>query len=104
MSRTLLLSGDRAEFSALCFDTKTKKVILLGSYAAPKNASWVEFLSSQGDTKHFIGLSETEDLGWLYSFEINEVQKTCQITSREPTSGDPAHCKNHSRKSKLVYN
>lgn len=102
MSRTLLLSGDRAEFSTLSFDTETKELTLLGSYAAPKNASWVEFLLSQGDTKHFIGLSETEDLGWLYSFEIDEAQKTCQITSREPTSGDPSHCNILFKRAKTV--
>ena len=92
MKRHLLISGDRSCFTTLSFDPKKEELILVANYPAPYNASWVEPSSSRGDVDRLIGLSEGEESGLLYTFEIDHSQKTCSITSQQPTLGAPAHC------------
>ncbi|SPO00334.1 uncharacterized protein DNG_03179 [Cephalotrichum gorgonifer] len=91
MKRTLLISGERADFTTLSLDLDKKKLSLVANYPAPSNASWVEPSSSHGDVDRLIGLSEIEESGLLYTFEIDHAQKTCRITSQQPTLGAPGH-------------
>lgn len=93
MKPTLLISGDRADFTTLALDVERKKLSLVANYPAPANASWVEPTSSHGDVDRLVGLSEGEESGLLYTFEINHAQKTCKITSQKPTLGAPGHSK-----------
>lgn len=93
MKPTLLISGDRANFTTLTLDLEKTELSLVANYPAPENASWVEPASSHGDVDCLIGLSEGEDFGLLYTFEIDHAQKTCKITSQQPTLGAPGHCK-----------
>lgn len=92
MQPKILISGDRANFTTLSFDLITKELSVLANYAAPDNASWVEPLSSHGSLDHLVGLSEGEEAGLVYSFEIDHAQETCKITSQQPTLGSPGHC------------
>lgn len=93
MSYTILLSGDRANFTTVSFDANQKKLAVTANYPSPFNASWVEPSSSLGPTDRLIGLSEGIESGSLYTFEIDHQQKTCKITSLQTTLGAPAHCK-----------
>lgn len=88
----LLLSGDRADFTTLALDLDKKKLSILANYAAPYNASWIEPVSSQGSVDQLLGLSEGDDAGLLYSFEVDHAHKACKITSQQPTLGAPGHC------------
>lgn len=93
MKRTLLVSGDRANFTTLALDTEKGELSVVANYPAPYNVSWVEPSSSAGGVDRLVGLSEGEESGLLYTFEINHEQKSCKITSQQPTLGAPAHCK-----------
>lgn len=93
MKRTLLVSGQRANFTTLSLDVDKRELSILAEYPGPFNVSWVEPSSSQGHVDRLIGLSEGEDSGLLYTFEIDHTQKTCNITSQKSTLGAPAHCK-----------
>lgn len=92
MKHKLLISGLRANFTTLVFNPSEKEVNVSANYAAPVNASWVELVSSQGSVDRLVGLSEDDEQGLLYSFEIDHERKECNITSRQPTLGAPAHC------------
>lgn len=92
MIQRLLVSGDRSTFTTLAFDPDKKKLSILGEYAAPFNASWIEPVSYRGQVDGLVGLSEGDDSGLLYSFEIDHARSTCKITSQQPTLGAPAHC------------
>lgn len=92
MKRTLLISGQRANFTTLSLDLDKRELSVVASYASPYNVSWVEPLSLNGQKDRFIGLSEGEEAGLLYTFEIDHVQKTCRLTSQQLTLGAPAHC------------
>ncbi|OJJ96651.1 hypothetical protein ASPACDRAFT_63549 [Aspergillus aculeatus ATCC 16872] len=91
MHYKLLLSGDRADFTTLALDLDKKKLSILANYAAPYNASWVEPVTSQGSVDQLLGLSEGDDAGLLYSFEVDHAHKACKITSQQPTLGAPGH-------------
>ena len=93
MKDQILVSGERANFTTLEFDSDQKRLSVLANYGAPYNASWVERSSSQGSIDRFIGLSEGIKSGLLYTFEIDHTQKTCKITSQQSTLGAPGHCK-----------
>lgn len=93
MARRLLLSGDRADFTVLRLDTERESLSVEGSYEAPHNASWIEPVFSEGDVSGFVGLSEGDDEGLLYTFVNDDNERTCVITSNQQTSGAPAHCK-----------
>lgn len=92
MKRTLLISGQRANFTTLSLDIDKRELNILADYPGPFNVSWVEPSSSHGDVDRLIGLSEGDDSGLLYTFQIDHAQKTCNITSQKPTLGAPAHC------------
>lgn len=92
MKPTLLISGNRAHFTTLALDLEKKELSIVANYPAPTNASWVEPSSSDGDICRLVGLSEDDESGLLYTFEIDHAQKTCKITSQQPTLGAPAHC------------
>lgn len=92
MKRTLLISGNRAHFTTLALDLENKELSFVANYPAPANASWVEPSSSDGDISRLVGLSEDDESGLLYTFEIDHAQKTCEITSQQSTLGAPAHC------------
>lgn len=92
MKRTLLISGNRADFTVLEVDLDEKALTVVSNFPAPFNVSWVERASSQGWLDHLIGLSEGTESGLLYTFDIDHAQKSCQITSQQPTLGAPAHC------------
>ncbi|KAH0847486.1 hypothetical protein FOPE_00869 [Fonsecaea pedrosoi] len=91
MRPILLLSGDRANFTTLTLDLDRKELSVAANYPGPYNVSWVEPSSSQGDLDRLVGLSEGLETGLLYTFEIDQTQKTCKITSQQPTLGAPAH-------------
>lgn len=93
MAYRLLVSGDRSSFTILAFDPATTTLRSTADYTAPYNASWVEPVSSHSNIDSLIGLSEGDDAGLLYSFEIDHTRKTCRITSQQPTLGAPAHCR-----------
>lgn len=93
MPYRLLLSGQRSCFTSVAFDEKTKKLDILADYQAPYNASWVEPWASNDSLTQLIGLSEGDDSGLLYTFEIDHSRASCRITSQQPTRGAPAHCK-----------
>lgn len=93
MKPTLLISGDRANFTTLSLDVAKRQLSLVANYPAPENASWVEPASSHGDVDRLVGLLEGEESGLLYTFEIDHEQKRCKITSQQPTLGAPGHCK-----------
>lgn len=93
MKRKLLISGLRADFTTLSLDSDEKNLEILANYAAPFNASWIEHISSQGDVDNLYGLSEDDDAGLIYTFQIDHTQISCVITSQQPTLGAPAHCK-----------
>lgn len=93
MKRTLLISGQRANFTTLSLDVDKRELSILAEYPAPYNVSWVEPWSSNGDVDRLIGLSEGTESGLLYTFEIDHARKRCNITSQKSTLGDPAHCK-----------
>lgn len=93
MKRTLLISGQRANFTTLSLDIDKRELSILAEYPAPFNVSWVEPWSSHGDFDRLIGLSEGAESGLLYTFEIDHARKRCNITSQKSTLGDPAHCK-----------
>lgn len=99
----LLISGDRANFTTLALDLGKKQLSILANYTAPSNASWTERSSSDGRIDRLIGLSEDDESGLLYSFEIDHEQKTCNITSQKPTLGAPGHCESHSYSYWLLY-
>jgi hypothetical protein len=92
MKRTLLISGERADFTTLALDLDRKELSVLANYPGFFNVSWVERSSSQGSIDRLIGLSEGLERGLLYSFEIDHAGKTCKTTSQQPTLGAPAHC------------
>jgi hypothetical protein len=92
MSYRILISGERADFTILKFDSGKNELTVAGNYAAPFNASWIEKSSSSGSTDHLIGLSEGEESGSLYTFEIDHTKQTSKFTSQQPTTGAPAHC------------
>ncbi|KAM5344355.1 hypothetical protein ACJ41O_012892 [Fusarium nematophilum] len=89
--RTLLISGNRANFTTLTFHLDKKELSVVANYPAPENVSWVEPSSSHGGVDRLVGLSEGTESGLLYTFEINHAQKTCKLTSQRPTLGAPAH-------------
>ncbi|GKZ36835.1 hypothetical protein AbraIFM66950_008067 [Aspergillus brasiliensis] len=91
MQYRLLLSGDRADFTTLTLDLDTRELSILANYAAPYNASWVECLSSQRGLDQLVGLSEGDESGLLYSFEIDHERGACTIISQLPTLGAPGH-------------
>ncbi|KAK2600062.1 hypothetical protein QQS21_005226 [Conoideocrella luteorostrata] len=91
MKPTLLLSGDRTDFTTVAFDVEKADLRVVENYPAPFNVSWVELVSSHGGVDRLIGLSEGIESGLLYTFEIDHSQKTCKITSQQPTLGAPAH-------------
>lgn len=93
MKRKLLISGDRTEFTTLEFDDSKLDLHVLGNYKAPHNASWIERISTNGNIDQLIGLSEGDERGLLYSFEVDHIHRTCTITSCLPTLGAPGHCK-----------
>ncbi|KAJ4263381.1 hypothetical protein NW762_006200 [Fusarium torreyae] len=91
MKPSLLLSGDRANFTTLAVDLEKGEIKVAADYPAPENVSWVEPESSNGDVDRLIALSEGEESGLLFTFEIDHAKKTCNITSQQPTLGAPAH-------------
>ncbi|KAJ0104375.1 hypothetical protein J7T55_011159 [Diaporthe amygdali] len=91
MKRTLLISGKRANFTTLALDVNKKDLSIVADYPGPFNVSWVEPSSSHGDVDRLVGLSEGDDSGLLYTFEIDHAQKICNITSEKSTTGAPAH-------------
>ncbi|KAK2604478.1 hypothetical protein N8I77_007405 [Diaporthe amygdali] len=91
MKRTLLISGKRANFTTLVLDVDKKELSIVADYPGPFNVSWVEPSSSHGNVDCLIGLSEGDDSGLLYTFEIDHAQKVCKITSQKSTTGAPAH-------------
>lgn len=93
MKRTLLISGQRANFTTLALDVDKGELSTVADYPGPFNVSWVEPSSSDGGVDRLVGLSEGEESGLLYTFEIDHAQKTCSITSQKSTLGAPAHCK-----------
>ena len=93
MERTLLLSGKRADFTTLTLDLNKKELRVNANYPAPPNSSWIEPSSSHRGVDRLIGLSETKNPGLLYTFEIDHANKSCKITSQQPTLDAPAHCK-----------
>lgn len=92
MKRTLLISGHRANFTTLSLDVDKSELSIAAEYPGPFNVSWVEPSSSQGNVDRLIGLSEGDDSGLLYTFEIDHARKRCNITSQKSTLGAPAHC------------
>lgn len=93
MRPTLLISGDRADFTTLALDVDKQELSIVANYPSPFNVSWVELSSSLGTVDRLVGLSEGEESGLLYTFEIYHGEKTCKITSQKDTRGAPAHCK-----------
>lgn len=93
MKPTLLISGDRADFTTLTLDINKRELSIVANYPSPFNVSWVELSSSLGAVDRFVGLSEGEESGLLYTFEIDHEKKSCKITSQKDTGGAPAHCK-----------
>lgn len=93
MKRTLLISGHRANFTVLSFDSEKAELTAVANYPSPFNASWVEPFFSRRAVDSLIGLSEGIEDGLLYTFEIDHAKKSCRITSQQPTLGAPAHCK-----------
>ncbi|RGP63758.1 hypothetical protein FSPOR_8365 [Fusarium sporotrichioides] len=91
MKPSLLISGDRATFTTLAVDFEKGEIKIVANYPAPYNVSWAEPTGSTGYVDRLVGLSEGEDSGSLFTFEIDYTQKTCQITSQQPTLGAPAH-------------
>ena len=91
MTHKLLISGGRDNFDVLIFDSNAGTLELSHSYPAPFNASWTEPIISQGDVDSLLGLSEGDDAGLIYTFEIDHEKKRCNITSQQPTLGAPAH-------------
>ncbi|KIV98823.1 uncharacterized protein PV09_09436 [Verruconis gallopava] len=91
MFHKLLVSGDRADFTLLAFNPVNNELGVIANYKAPFNASWVEVSASTHDIDHLIGLSEGDESGLLYTFKIDHVRNTCEITSQQPTLGAPAH-------------
>lgn len=92
MPLKLLISGDRAHFTTLAFDPNKQKLKTVAHYPAPYNVSWVEPMSLQGHVDRLVGLSEGEESGLLFTFEIDHKLRQCRMTSQEPTLGAPAHC------------
>jgi hypothetical protein len=92
MSYRLLVSGERASFTTLEFDSVKKDLRVTGNYPAPFNASWIEKCSTTGNTDRLIGVSEGEEAGLLFTFEIENAGQTCKFTGEQPTLGAPAHC------------
>lgn len=90
--RRLLISGDRTDFTTLEFDTANKNLRILANYAAPPNTSWTEHWSSHFGVDNLIGISEQDESGLLFAFQIDHNQKSCQITSQQQTPAGPAHC------------
>lgn len=93
MSYKLLVSGERADFTTLALDVDQKELRVLANYPAPANASWVEPCKSNGRLDRLIGLSERDESGLLYTFEVDHEREACRITSQQPTLGAPGHCK-----------
>ncbi|KAL4799014.1 Lactonase, 7-bladed beta-propeller-domain-containing protein [Aspergillus venezuelensis] len=91
MAYKLLLSGERADFTTVDFDVDKKELRVLANYPAPFNASWVEPASSQGGVDSLIGLSEGDEAGLLFTFDIDHAREACTITSQQPTLGAPGH-------------
>ncbi|KAF5589948.1 hypothetical protein FPCIR_6577 [Fusarium pseudocircinatum] len=91
MKPSILLSGDRANFTILAVDLEKGEIKIVADYPAPENVSWVEPEFSTGNIDRLIGLSEGEESGLLFTFEIDHSKKICNITSRQPTLGAPAH-------------
>ncbi|RSL45008.1 hypothetical protein CEP54_014454 [Fusarium duplospermum] len=91
MKPKLLLSGDRANFTTVAVDLEKGELKVLASHPAPYNVSWAEPVSSHENIHRLVGLSEGEESGLLFTFEIDHVQGTCRITSQQPTLGAPAH-------------
>ncbi|RSL96728.1 hypothetical protein CDV31_013332 [Fusarium ambrosium] len=91
MGPKLLLSGDRANFTTVAVDLEKGELKILANYPAPYNVSWAEPVSSHGNIDSLVGLSEGEEAGLLFSFEIDHAHETCRITSQQPTLGAPAH-------------
>lgn len=88
----VLVAGDRATFTTLSFDPEQKQLNVLADYTAPYNASWVEPLASSDGRDVLLGLSEGDESGSLYSFEIDHDKRKLLITSQQPTLAAPAHC------------
>lgn len=92
MKLTLLASGERANFTTLAFDPNNETLEVVANYPAPYNVSWVEPVCSHGTVDSFVGLSEGEESGLLFTFEIDQARSICNITSQQSTLGAPAHC------------
>lgn len=90
--RKLLVSGDRADFTTLEFDTENRELRFLTNYAAPHNASWTEISCSHKSIDYLVGISEEDESGLLYTFQIDHDQQSYQITSQQQTPAAPAHC------------
>jgi len=93
MSYKLLESGERADFTTLALDVDKNELRVLANYPAPYNASWVEPCKPNGRIDRLIGLSEGDESGLLYTFEVDHEREACRITSQQPTLGAPGHCK-----------
>ncbi|KAI8668541.1 hypothetical protein NCS55_00880300 [Fusarium keratoplasticum] len=91
MKPMLLLSGDRANFTTVAVDFEKDELKVLANYPAPYNVSWAEPVSSHGNIDRLVGLSEGEESGLLFTFEVDHAKETCRITSQQPTLGAPAH-------------
>ncbi|KAF2153603.1 putative isomerase YbhE [Myriangium duriaei CBS 260.36] len=90
MTRRLLISGG-PDFVILAFDTSRRELEIVAKHIAPFNASWTEPVSSNGTTDQLLGLSEGNECGLLYTFEIDHQKQTCTITSSLQTLGAPSH-------------
>ena len=90
MTRRLLLSGEREDFTILAF--VADQLTVRSHHKAPFNVSWTEHVCSVDGIDHFIGLSEGEESGLVFTFIIDVDNEECIITSQQPTLGAPAHC------------
>lgn len=88
----LLLSGERENFTVVSFEPEQRTISVDAQYPAPFNASWIEPQRVNGQVDQLIGLSEGEEAGLVYTFEIDHGTKTSRITSQQFTLGAPAHC------------
>ena len=88
----LLLSGERSNLTVVEFDTDSHKLAVTAEYPAPFNVSWTEPLPSEEKLDHLVGLSEGEESGLIFTFDIDHGINTCEITRQQETLGAPAHC------------
>jgi len=87
----LLLSGERSNLTVVEFDTDSHKLAVTAEYPAPFNVSWTEPLPSEEKLDHLVGLSEGEESGLIFTFDIDHGINTCEITRQQETLGAPAH-------------